>query len=225
MLGMAEWRSLHDDDGTPIARYLHTAGSADLVQPAVPVERAVPVMLRAWSGMRVSGPVALGRALVAAGARPLRHAHVYSHPLDAVPREPPGLRPLDRPAEELLGAYDAAFPPGHPDRTEPPLPHLGAVIAEGLLDASGIAVEDGRVVGAVLVGELREVDPPLGGPWVMEVFRDPGYPGVGRALLERALARVGGPSLGLAVTERNPAVRLYERLGFQRVLTSFSVQL
>jgi ribosomal protein S18 acetylase RimI-like enzyme len=36
---------------------------------------------------------------------------------------------------------------------------------------------------------------------------------------------VDGPTLGLAVTEGNPAVRLYERLGFRRVLTSFSVQL
>jgi hypothetical protein len=173
MLGMAEWRSLHDDDGTPIARYLHSTGSADLVEPTAPVERAVPVMLRQWRGMRVGGPVALGRALVAAGARPLRHAHVYSHALEAVPPEPPGLRPLDRPAADLLGAYDAAFGPGHPDRTEPALLHLGALMAEGLLGASGIAVDDGRVVGAVLVGELREVEPPLGGPWVMEVFRDP----------------------------------------------------
>jgi ribosomal protein S18 acetylase RimI-like enzyme len=223
---MSEWRSLRDDDGTVIARYLDVGrGTADLLELDVPVERAVPIVLRELRGMRVAGPVELAHALVAAGARPLRHAHVYSHALETLPDEPPGLRPLDRPPEDLLAAYDAAFPPGHPDRTQPPLPHLAAIVAEGLLDASGIAVDGDAVVGAVLVGELHDADPPLGGPWVMEVFRDPRYPGVGRALLERALARVPGPSLGLAVTEGNPARRLYERLGFRRLLTSFTVQL
>ena len=37
--------------------------------------------------MRVAGSEALGRALVAAGAAPARHAHVYSHDLRERPRE------------------------------------------------------------------------------------------------------------------------------------------
>jgi GNAT superfamily N-acetyltransferase len=223
---VTEWRSLLDDGGTVIARYLDVGrGTADLIKPTVPVEQALPVVLRELRGMRVGGSVELGRALIAAGAQPLRHAHVYSHALESRPDEPPGLQPLDRPAEDLLAAYDAAFPPGHPDRTEPPLLHLDGIIAEGLLDASGIAVDGEKVIGAILVGELREVEPPLGGPWVMELFRDPRYPGVGRALLERALARVQGPTLGLAVTEGNPAMRLYERVGFRRLLPSLTVQL
>jgi ribosomal protein S18 acetylase RimI-like enzyme len=49
---------------------------------------------------------------------------------------------------------------------------------------------------------------------------------VGRALLQRALQRCDGPTLGLTVTEGNDrAVRLYESLGFERVFTAFSVDL
>jgi ribosomal protein S18 acetylase RimI-like enzyme len=226
MPDVADWRTLHDDDGELIARYLHTQrGTADLLELAVPVERALPVVQRELRGMRVAGPVELGRALVADGAQPLRHAHVLSHALTDLPAEPAGLFPLDRPAADLVAAYEAAFPPAHPDRSEPVLPYLEQTIAMGLLDASGVAVDGDAVVGAILVSELHEVGPPLGGPWVMEVFRDPRYPGVGRALLERALARVEGPALGLTVTEGNPARRLYERLGFRRVLTAFTVQL
>ena len=227
-----KWRALHDDDGTPIGRYLHASEEgrevAARVELAVPVERAVPVILRELRGMRVAGPVELGRALVAAGGQARRHAHVYSHALETVPEEPRGLAPLDRRAEDLLPAYDAAFPPGHPDRSAAALRHLSGIVAGRLgplLDASGIALDGDRVVAAILIAELGDAEPPLGGPWVMEVFRDPRYPGTGRALLERALARVKGPALGLTVTEGNPAVRLYERLGFRRVLTSLTVEL
>jgi ribosomal protein S18 acetylase RimI-like enzyme len=62
----------------------------------------------------------------------------------------------------------------------------------------------------------------------MELFRDPAHPGTGRALLERALQRAaaaGLPALGLAVTDGNPAARLYEAVGFRRVLSSRSVDL
>jgi GNAT superfamily N-acetyltransferase len=88
-----------------------------------------------------------------------------------------------------------------------------------LLDCSGVALRDGRVVGAIVCTRLD------GEPWVLEVFREPGARGAGRALLERALALCEGPTLGLAVTEGNPAVRLYEALGFERVHTAYSVDL
>jgi ribosomal protein S18 acetylase RimI-like enzyme len=63
---------------------------------------------------------------------------------------------------------------------------------------------------------------------VILVFRAPGHPGTGRALLARALriaARDGLPGLGLAVTHGNPAARLYEDLGFRRILSGMSVDL
>ena len=47
-------------------------------------------------------------------------------------------------------------------------------------------------------------------------------------LVQRALAiatAAGHPALGLAVTEGNPARRLYDALGFRPVLSSYSVTL
>ena len=58
----------------------------------------------------------------------------------------------------------------------------------------------------------------------MELFRDPGARGAGRALLERAL-RAHGRALGLAVTDGNPAERLYAAARLRRVFTAFSVDL
>jgi ribosomal protein S18 acetylase RimI-like enzyme len=232
-------RTLTDADGVPLARYTHAERDggvvADQLELEVPLERAVPVLIRALEGMRVSGSEALGRALLAAGARPGRHAHVYSHDLRERPAIPAGfeLTPLDRPASALLAAYRAAHPREHVDwpliEHEDSLAHLSMVLAGGLgpiLDCSGLAIAGGRVVGAILVAEATDVPPPVGGPWVMELFRAPDAPGAGRALLERALALCEGPTLGLTVTEGNHrAVRLYEALGFERVWTAFSVEL
>ena len=59
---------------------------------------------------------------------------------------------------------------------------------------------------------------------MIELFRHPAHRGIGRALLERALALVDGPALGLMVTEGNPARALYEALGFRLVHTALVVQ-
>jgi hypothetical protein len=227
------WRKLVDGDGTPLARFLHVERDgrriADRFELEVPVERAVPVVFAELGGMRIAGPETLGRALVAGGAVPARHAHVYSHDLRDRPAAPAGLAPLDRPAADLLPSYLAAFGPGHPDR----LPraaaerHLAGVLAGRLgpvLPASGVALAGDAVIGAILIADVAG-EPPFGGPWVMELFRDPRAPGAGRALLTRALALTDGPSLGLAVTHGNPAERLYQTLGFRRVFSAFSVDL
>lgn len=225
------WRKLVDADGVPLARFWPEqrdgAAIADLLELEVPVERAVPVILAELRGMRVAGPEPLGRALVAAGGVPGRHAHVYSHYLRSRPAVPDGfgLGPVDRGAEALVDAYVAAHPPGHVDAGADGGAFLSRLLAGAygrVLDCSGLAVSDGRVVGAILVAE---VDGPFAGPWVMELFRAPGAWGAGRALLARALALCEGPALGLAVTHGNPAERLYVELGFTRVLTSFSVDL
>jgi GNAT superfamily N-acetyltransferase len=159
----------------------------------------------------------------------------------ADPETPRGVRlgPVDRDAGALLAAYAAAYPPEHPDwRHEGPPGDLEADLAgvvEGtalgpLLAASRLALDAGGVpVGAVLVTDPGG-DPPFGGPWIAQLFRDPApaLAGTGRALLCSALARAtiaGLPALSLAVTDGNPAVRLYDALGFERVLSSFSVDL
>jgi hypothetical protein len=228
-----ERRTLIDENGLPIARYVHAQRDgrtiADLLELEVPVERALPYIAGELKGMRIGAPEALGRALEARGARPHRHSHAYTHDLVALPPIDTAfeLTPVDRPARELLPVYLEAFGPGHPDRTQPEeaARHLEGIVAGelgGLLAGSGLAIREDRVVAAVLIGTITEAPPPFGGPWIMEVFST--ARGAGRALVKRALHRTEG-SLGLAVTESNPAFRVYEDLGFRRTLTTYSVDL
>jgi hypothetical protein len=228
-----ERRTLTDEHGAPVARFVYAERDgrriADLLTLEVPLERALRYVTTELAGMRVGGPEALGRALVARGARLHRHSHAYTHDLVALPALDAAyeLTPVDRPASELLPVYLEAFGPGHPDRMEPgeAARHLESILAGelgGLLDASGLAIVDGAVVAAVLVGTIADTAPPFGGPWIMEVFST--ARGAGRALIIRALHRTPG-SLGLAVTHGNPAARVYEALGFRRTFTAYSVDL
>jgi hypothetical protein len=82
------------------------------------------------------------------------------------------------------------------------------------------------VVGAILVNGTPG-DPPFHGPWVSDIFRRPDVPGVGGALLKRALAvatRDRLPAVGLAVTHTNPAMALYAALGFDDLLDVLNVE-
>lgn len=226
------WHRLTDADGIPLARFERVEREgrvvADWFELEVPIERAVPVILAELRGMRIAGPEAPGRALIAHGARPARHAHVYRHHLEARPEPDPAwdLRPLENDAAALVAPYRAAHPPDHVDHAvvagEDSLVFLTSVLngAFGpLLDCSGVAYRDDRVVGAILITQLD------GEPWIIEVFRDPDARGAGGALLRRALALCEGPTLGLAVTHGNPAERVYQALGFAREFTAFSVDL
>ena len=233
---------LRDASG-PVGTYDHDERGghvyADLFrrEPGVSVERAARAVLADLRGMRIAGDEPLGRALIAAGGEALRHAHLMSHDLSERPPvpEPPGygLTDVDRPAADLMDAHRAAYPTGHvdhrdesPERTLADLENYVTGREFGpLLRGSGLAVApDGAVVGAILIGTLPG-DPPLNGAWVIEVFRHPAHRGIGRALLERALAITDVPALGLMVTEGNPARRLYERLDFRVVQTALVVQI
>jgi hypothetical protein len=228
---------LGERDGTPLADRVELGDGASPAQ-------AVAAIMRELHGWRVAGSAELGRQLVAAGAEPRRHVHVMSRDLARDPApgawlEPPlptGVRltPMDRPAIDLAPAYGAAFPPGHPDHVEMPenpdreLDDLmsGRILGP-LLRCSLLAVgEGGKVVGVVLVNG-QPGDPPLGGPWISNIFRRPDAPGVGGALLKRCLAlatRDRLAAVGLAVTHANPARARYEAYGFADVLEVFNVQ-
>jgi hypothetical protein len=237
------WRVLVDADGAAIGAFLYVEREdrrvADLFEPApdLPRERIVAAILAQLDGWRIAGDERLGAALLEAGGRPGRHAHVLTHDLTAVPRTTGGctLAPLDHPAPALVPAYLAAYRPGHPDfaarADEDPQAELAKLLSGGdlgpVLACSGVALDGDRVVGPIIVIDAPG-EPPFGGPWVCELVRDPAYPGSGRGLLERALtgARAAGlPALSLAVTAGNSALGLYAALGFRRVLTSLSVDL
>jgi GNAT superfamily N-acetyltransferase len=232
-----DWRILSDAEG-PVGRFLSVEREgrrvADLFERQAPVERAMAAAREELPGWQIAADEELGLALIAAGGPLHRHAHVYTHDLAAVPPAP-GAVPLREDAAALVPAYVAAYGPGHPDAPgradEDPEDELREIIDGGtigpLLDCSAVILDGPRVVAAVIVTDAPG-EPPFGGPWVSELFRDPAHPGTGRAVLEYALACAkasGLPALSLAVTEGNRAIGLYEALGFRRVLSSMSVDL
>ncbi|GAA0520331.1 hypothetical protein GCM10009533_19340 [Saccharopolyspora spinosporotrichia] len=189
-----------------------------------------------WSRLSdhtVIAPVRLGEELVARGGRPGRRAHGMRRDLRADPPPPQwadaalrrGLRLVacDRPAHQLVPAWRAAFPPGHPDAhggTDEQVAGMIAPLLAGrvlgpLLPCSALVVDGGDRVVAGLVVNDRD-----GTPWVGDVFRlpEPECAGLGGLLLRRAmaeLARDGHGAVGLAVTTSNPARHLYRKLGFE----------
>jgi GNAT superfamily N-acetyltransferase len=176
-------------------------------------------------------PVELARALLDAGATKRRHARLMTYDLREVPAEvDPRVVPLTVGAAELMPAHRAAYRPDHPDyefaAQADPLGALFDGTGDGpLLACSRMAVVGGAIVGAAIVNDFPGA-PPSAGPWLAELFRDPAYPGIGRALLRGALtaaAADGHPALGLAVTGANPAAELYLAEGFTTVREDISV--
>jgi L-amino acid N-acyltransferase YncA len=243
-------RTLLDSDGRLLARFVGGGRDgrpfADLLERerGVPLEAVVAAIGSDLAGWIVAGDEELGRALLAAGAHGRRHAHVRSRDLRADPAgrpgaPPPGVRigPLDADAAALAAIYAAAYPPEHPDWTyggapADPEAELGDILAGRMvgpvLDCSRLALDASGAMAGALIVTGAEGEPPFGGPWVAELFRRSGADlrGTGRALLEVGLAEAsasGLATLGLAVTEGNPAERLYAALGFDRVLTTLSV--
>jgi hypothetical protein len=163
---MAPDQLLTAPDGRPLARYQRRLADddrpmADLVELVDGVEEAeaVPALMAAFAGWRVGAAPPLARALVAAGARTHRHAHVMSRDLRGDPAPAAWLEPQlpvgfrltavgDRRAGDLAPVAELAYPPGHPDhRPEPEVGELEAImsgrLAAGTRDgvpAIGLAV-------------------------------------------------------------------------------------
>ena len=185
-------------------------------------------------GMRVAGPEALGRALVAAGGAPARHAHVYSHDLRERPRRvTAGLRADAGRSARAPTCCPSTWPRIRPGtstgdrrRGQPRAP-AGMLAGElgPLLDCSGLAL-------ARRAGRRRDPGrpsptptPPFGGPWVMELFRAPGARGAGRALLQRALAPHRGPRSASPSRTATPPSASTPRSASSACYTAFSVDL
>lgn len=141
---------------------------------------------------------------------------------------------------ELAAAQRLAYGPGHPDHEAVTLAQasgtLEVLLAGDLLgpiyaDASSLVRDDeGRTV-ACLVATLWEGigEEWPGGPWVVDLFKFPGGPpGLGRSLLERAVAVCaldGHNAVGLSVNATNPARRLCGDLGFHDAFSRVSLDL
>jgi GNAT superfamily N-acetyltransferase len=212
---------------------------ADLAgRPAgVPPDLAADAAVSTLAGYAFSTADApLVEALTARGATELRHAHTMTHDLRPAPdvATPAGAVVARLSSDELLASADvlaavdvAAYAPDHPDH-EHDDPASAArelrAFAKGeilgpFLDVSTVARVNGKLAGTcIVIG--AEGRPPDGGPWIVDVFRDPALSarGLGAALIARAIAACrddGLPGLGLAVTHANQtAYRLYRRLGF-----------
>ena len=203
----------------------------------VPVDAAVDVSLRQLGGYAVSTSDAeLVDGLVAAGAETLRHAHVMAHDLATVP-DPPSVEGLSihgigpqqvaRHAARLGELNLAAYPVDHPDHEHETVDAAAGemlAVSRGellgpVLPVSQVAVSRHTLIGAALIVD-RPGNTPEGGPWVLDIFRDPAAPvkGVGRALLVAVLVaakETGLPSVTLVVSHTNANARaLYGALGF-----------
>jgi N-alpha-acetyltransferase 10/11 len=88
-------------------------------------------------------------------------------------------------------------------------------------DASGVVEHDGRLVAALLAVHRAPWDDTPDGPFITDLFTDPGFRrrGLGRVLMARCLAAVhrsGRQRVALRVESDNaPAVELYRSFGFR----------
>jgi ribosomal protein S18 acetylase RimI-like enzyme len=238
---------LYDDNASVVLVYSESQDTRDgrpwadgAWRPeSAPVASAVAAIVQRLGGYALStSDVALAESLTAAGAIPLRHAHTMSHdlerlvPYDAADPslvvEPLTAAQLHRHAQRLGELNLAAYPAEHPDHSADDaaaaVEHIRAIgrgeLLGPLMSTSRVALSGGRIVGACLIVD-REGEPPDGGPWVIDIFRDPASPvrGVGGALLSSAVAAAKAAGLrgvSLAVSHQNTrALELYARLGFQ----------
>ncbi len=222
------------------------------VPPSIPPGRAAALALAAFPGWRLSTSDAdLATALLAAGAVERRHAHTMTTSLGEVAADGSGrptaaglrVEPLtatqvDRHALRLGAVNVRAYPEGHVDAfdgDEAAAVSQVRAIARGellgpMMVESQVALLDGQIVGACLVVDRSGI-PPSGGPWVIDLFRDPASPalGVGTALLRATIAAArdaGLPGLSLAVSHDNArARRLYAAFGFTEVEESWTLAL
>ena len=233
-------RELVDAGGRVLATYVYDITGRDQwaediqAAPGVRTDEVVAAAMEDLAGWIAGGSDELCSALVAAGAKPRRHAYVMT--VDLVASSPPhtwassglpaGLHyaGLDGDPEVLYEAYAGAYRPGDPDRGSASqrqtfehtlLPLLRGEILGPVLPSSG-AIVDGDTKRAAAACILTDRD---GIAWVAELFRDPAprYAGTGGALLRRCLWRTaeeGIRQVGLAVTVGNSAQLLYEEAGF-----------
>lgn len=190
----------------------------------------------------------LAARLIRVGAKPRRHAFAMQCDLREPRSEPvtdARFSPAPMPAaadragwQAVLPSWREAYPPDHPDHfpgdDDTAVDFLRRLVDGtelGRLHAASTLLADssGRPVAGIMIN-VRLQDPPLGGPWIADIWRDPSLrgEGVGSLLIDhacRVLAEDGFATLGLTVSQGNPARRSYERAGFRVVAESQTVLL
>lgn len=250
------WKALFDDEG-PVVRYVDDVREgtpiADLTE-VVSGRRvnAAAVAVLAEPGLAgwllSTNDAGLGASLVKRGATPKRHAYVMKcdlreHPAERVLGDDLTAAPLPVDAEDpawaaILPSWRAAFPPDHPDHFAGD--DAGAIsFVMRLVDGSELGPlhrsttllydDAGRAVAGMLVN-IRPQDPPWGGAWIADIWRDPELrgTGIGPRLIDHAkrlLVEDGQAALSLAVTAGNPARHTYEATGFRVVVESHTLRL
>jgi len=222
-------------DGVPLA---------DLLETTLDHPRAVQFLGDRLPGWQVAAEPALGRALLEAGATPVRHAHTMVVRTDVADdswrdADPgPGLRVIPVDIETLspmalLESQRAAYPPEHPDHEDEIgmvgllVLIMGGDVLGPLLPESGLVCRGDTVVAGLLLND-RPGEAPEGGAWVADVWRHPDHRGLGTVLLKRAIAGLrdrGVTHLSLTVTEGNPARARYDLLGFQHAIEALRIRL
>lgn len=248
------WKALSDADG-PVLRYVpeRREGTpiADLatVTPHRTIGAAAGAALSQLPGwLLATDDLSLASCLIKLGAKPRRHALVMQcdlrNPTTAVAHDARfTLCPLPDTTDArawvpILPSWRAAFPPDHPDHFDGDDP-LAIAFLRRIVDGSELgplhrsttllADEAGTPVAGIMVN-IRSQDPPLGGPWIADLWRDPSLrgTGVGAPLISQAkqlLSEDGYACLGLAVTAGNPARATYQAQGFRTVTESQTVLL
>lgn len=198
-------------------------------------EEVAETILKQHRGERVvTDDDRLVALLVESGGTIQRRGHDYEHDLANVP--PPPAPPdgwtltHDLDPAGLVEAHERANPPGHPDH-DLTLDHLddltdmanGKVLGPLVREASW-QVSDGKgPQGAVMVVERAP-----GRGWVVDVFVHPEHQGkgLGRLLMAHAVhgaKQAGLSTLGLVVTDGNPARALYDATGFRHLRSGTNV--
>jgi GNAT superfamily N-acetyltransferase len=226
-----------DGRGVAVLTYVPAAEGGRLGAMDVHVldPEAADAVVTDMPGWIVSGSPELGDQLAARGATVRRRLRIMTRSLrdDPPPRAwaqadlGTGRRavPVDRDPADVFPAWRAAYGrAGHPDHfagsdADALAQRLVPVLTgdEGvILPWSRLVVEtpSERVLAGAVVIDVESL-----GPLLADVFRDPdpAYAGLGTALLQRVLAagaQAGATEIGLAVSDGNRALGVYERLGF-----------
>lgn len=247
------WRALADEAGpvlrfvddvresTPIADLATVVGGRTAGEAAAAAADQLPGWLLTTQDAHLADLLLVSRGTLSRHSF-LMQCDLRVHPGtgDPDPRFTVALLP-DDPASDrwraILPSWRAAFPPGHPDHF-PGDDDLAIDFHLRLVDGSELGplhrstcllLLDGRPVAGIVVN-IRPQEPPRGGAWIADIWRDPSLhgTGVGHALMshaKRLLCEDGHSSLSLVVTAGNPARRAYEAEGFTVVLESWTVQL